>query len=314
MFRQASFQLVAALAVSVAPAWGQSSAPTPSASIGAAYPQLARAYENADEALLRTLLAPDFSFVYVAGTSESVAQYVEDWQETKSSSPARVAFASCVWPKRGRPPTRRFSLRRHFSTTRTPRWTCSEKQIAGELRNGAWALVSARTISDAVSIDGNVITSDRPGQPLTAPQRAAVAAQLKKDAWAIDTAVPGGNQRDLEPLYAAIGPARVVGLGEATHGTSEFFSLKDRIFRFLVEKMGFTVFAMETPWQSGLVIDRYVTTSEGDPHAALAGTFAVWDNQEVLDLIEWIPRTTSPAVIGPSCDSWASTCKTIPAR
>ena len=157
-----------------------------------------------------------------------------------------------------------------------------------ELRNGAWALVSARTISDAVSIDGNVITSDRPGQPLTAPQRAAVAAQLKKDAWAIDTAVPGGNQRDLEPLYAAIGPARVVGLGEATHGTSEFFSLKDRIFRFLVEKMGFTVFAMETPWQSGLVIDRYVTTSEGDPHAALAGTFAVWDNQEVLDLIEWM--------------------------
>jgi erythromycin esterase len=77
-------------------------------------------------------------------------------------------------------------------------------------------------------------------------------------------------------------------MGEATHGTSEFFSLKDRIFRLLATKMGFTVLAMETPWVGGLAVDKYVTTGQGDARAALAGTFAVWDNQEVLDLIEWM--------------------------
>jgi erythromycin esterase len=80
----------------------------------------------------------------------------------------------------------------------------------------------------------------------------------------------------------------LVGLGEATHGTSEVFSLKDRIYRMLVERMGFTVFAMEMPWLSGRAIDTYVTTGQGNARAILAGSFAVWNNQEVLDLIEWM--------------------------
>jgi hypothetical protein len=207
MFRQASFQLVAALAVSVAPAWGQSSAPTPSASIAAAYPQLAQAYENADEASLRTLLAPDFSFVYVAGTSENRAQYVEDWQETKTSSPVRVSIRVVRLAEAGSSADAEIFLTQTFQHDAHATVDVQREADRWELRNGAWALVSARTISDAVSIDGNVVTSDGPGQPLTAPQRAAVAAQLKKDAWAIDTAVPGGCDR--------AGARRRAGRGDA---------------------------------------------------------------------------------------------------
>ena len=137
-------------------------------------------------------------------------------------------------------------------------------------------------------VGGKVVTSDGPSRPLSAKQRAAVAAQLNEVAWPIDTAAPGNSLQDLDPLYDAIGPARIVAMGEATHGTSEFFSLKDRIFRLLVERMGFTVFAMETPWRDGLAVDRYVTTGQGSARAALAGLLPVWDTREVLDLIEWM--------------------------
>jgi erythromycin esterase len=45
---------------------------------------------------------------------------------------------------------------------------------------------------------------------------------------------------------------------------------------------------MEMPWTSGLAIDKYITSGQGDIRAALAKSFAVWDNQEVLELIQWM--------------------------
>ena len=50
------------------------------------------------------------------------------------------------------------------------------------------------------------------------------------------------------PLKKIIGEARIVALGEATHGTHEFFQMKHRMLEFLVEEMGFNTFAMEAAW------------------------------------------------------------------
>jgi erythromycin esterase len=86
-----------------------------------------------------------------------------------------------------------------------------------------------------------------------------------------------------------IGDARIVALGEATHGTHEFFTLKHRMVEFLVQEMGFTVFAMETNWPETERLNRYVQTGEGDPAELLAGLhFWTWNTQEVLDLVEWL--------------------------
>jgi hypothetical protein len=52
-----------------------------------------------------------------------------------------------------------------------------------------------------------------------------------------------------------IGDASVVGLGEATHGSHDFFALKHRVFRHLVEEKGFCPFALEAPWSTGLLLD-----------------------------------------------------------
>ncbi|MET9918575.1 erythromycin esterase family protein [Streptomyces sp. NPDC006435] len=95
---------------------------------------------------------------------------------------------------------------------------------------------------------------------------------------------------DLRPLERMVGDAKVVGVGEATHSSSEFFRNKHRMFEHLVEEKGFTTFSLETSWGGGLLIDAYVQTGEGDPAKIMRDTLDTpfWNNQEYLDLIRWM--------------------------
>ncbi|MFF1401917.1 erythromycin esterase family protein [Streptomyces sp. NPDC058294] len=61
------------------------------------------------------------------------------------------------------------------------------------------------------------------------------------------------------------GAARVLWLGEATHGSHDFFALKDRVFRHLVEEKGFCTCALEAPWTTGRRLDDFVVHGTGDP-------------------------------------------------
>jgi erythromycin esterase-like protein len=93
----------------------------------------------------------------------------------------------------------------------------------------------------------------------------------------------------MEPLRAIVGDARVVELGEATHGTREFFQLKHRMLEFLVTQMGFTIFSIEANMPEAYRLNDYVLTGKGDPAALLSGMyFWTWNTQEVLDMISWM--------------------------
>jgi len=121
---------------------------------------------------------------------------------------------------------------------------------------------------------------------LPAPRRlTAILRELRANVVSLRSAVPVRDDSDLEALPRSIGAARLVGMGEASHGTSEFFTIKDRIFRYLVEHMGFTVLAMEADLGDGVAIERYLATGRGNPEGHLA---TVWDNQEVLELLHWM--------------------------
>jgi len=91
------------------------------------------------------------------------------------------------------------------------------------------------------------------------------------------------------PLKQMIGNARIVALGEATHGTHEFFQMKHRMLEFLVQEMGFNTFAIEANWPEANLINDYIHTGEGNPAELLKDPyFGVWDTQEMLDMIQWM--------------------------
>jgi erythromycin esterase len=95
-------------------------------------------------------------------------------------------------------------------------------------------------------------------------------------------------QDDLEPLRQIIGKATIVALGESIHTSGGYYEMKHRLFRFLVEKMGFRAFAFESPWPNADRVGRYVETCEGTPEEALTGLFGVWQSAETRDLVQWM--------------------------
>jgi erythromycin esterase-like protein len=114
-------------------------------------------------------------------------------------------------------------------------------------------------------------------------------AWVKAHAHPLSTVEAGHGFEDLAFLEKAIGDARVVGLGEATHGTREHFQMKHRLLEFLATKMGFTVFAIEANMPESYRVDRYVSGGEGDPAALIGGMyFWTWNTEEVLDMVKWM--------------------------
>ena len=102
------------------------------------------------------------------------------------------------------------------------------------------------------------------------------------------------EQADLGPLLERIERARVVGLGEATHGTSEFYRMRTRITRALVERAGFTIVAAEADWPDAARVDAYVRAADAatspDPQWTPFSRFPtwMWRNLEVHDLVTWM--------------------------
>src|SRR5215510_14135440 len=133
----------------------------------------------------------------------------------------------------------------------------------------------------------SVTNTIEPALPqLTSTVAPEISAWLRENAIPFDTTDPNSDFADLMPLKELIGDARIVALGEATHGTHEFFEMKDRILRFLVEEMGFNTFAIESNMPEANLVNDYVQTGKGDPVALLQGLKdSTWDTQEVLDMI-----------------------------
>ncbi len=117
----------------------------------------------------------------------------------------------------------------------------------------------------------------------------AITGWFRTHAIKLETVDPSGSLADLQPLAAVIGDARIVGAGEATHGTREHSLYKHRLLRFLVTQKGFRALAFESPWPTGLALNQYVLDGHGDPgHLLRQAVFGVWHTQEVLDMVLWV--------------------------
>jgi erythromycin esterase len=118
-----------------------------------------------------------------------------------------------------------------------------------------------------------------------------------EEAWLKANAVPFATDKagkgfgDMKAFGEIVGDARIVSLGEGTHGTSEFFAMKHRLTEYLAAQKGFTHFAIEANMPEAYRVNEYVLTGRGDPAKLLSGMyFWTWDTREVLDMIEWMRR------------------------
>ena len=96
---------------------------------------------------------------------------------------------------------------------------------------------------------------------------------------------------NLESLLQRIGAARIVLLGEATHGTSEFYRMRARISRELIERKGFSFVAIEGDWPDAARIDHFVRHAEYAPSEWMAfARFPVWmwRNRDVRAFVDWL--------------------------
>ncbi|HEY9686522.1 MAG TPA: erythromycin esterase family protein [Coleofasciculaceae cyanobacterium] len=99
---------------------------------------------------------------------------------------------------------------------------------------------------------------------------------------------------DYKALMQAIGDARIVLLGEATHGTHEFYRERTLITRMLIQEKGFSAVAMEADWPDSYEVNRFVRdmSEAPTPMQALEGFKRfptwMWRNTDVVNLVSWL--------------------------
>ncbi len=108
---------------------------------------------------------------------------------------------------------------------------------------------------------------------------------------------PPADAEDFGAFFDRFGDARIVLLGEATHGTSEFYRARAAITRRLIERHGFTIIAVEADWPDAGRIDDYVRHQA--PRPRRGDVFArfptwMWRNVEVLEFADWLRAHNAP--------------------
>src|SRR5205085_773660 len=102
------------------------------------------------------------------------------------------------------------------------------------------------------------------------------------------------DRADYEPLLQSIGDRQLVLIGEASHGTHEFYRIRADLTQWLIEHKHFRSVAVEADWPDALRIHRYVQGNSTDPDADTAlSDFKrfpqwMWRNTVVVEFVEWL--------------------------
>lgn len=104
---------------------------------------------------------------------------------------------------------------------------------------------------------------------------------------------------DLQPLKHTLKRVRIVGVGEATHGTHEFFRFRHRLLIFLIREMRYRTLALETGYATAVGLDAFVRGESADVTKALAEQgLWTWDTEEMRAILNWL-RTYNAGVPAP---------------
>lgn len=119
-----------------------------------------------------------------------------------------------------------------------------------------------------------------------APSPEAIA-QLKASAKALRGWEVGGDESDLAPIAQSLQGVTLLGLGEATHGTSEFFKLKQRLVAHASQRLGFTGVAIEGGSALAEALNRHVAGQGGLAEALAREPLGWWNTEELWAFANW---------------------------
>ncbi len=112
-----------------------------------------------------------------------------------------------------------------------------------------------------------------------------------------------GDPAEYEPLLNRIGDARLVLLGEASHGTHEFYRARDEITRRLIREKGFHAVAVEADWPDASRVNTFVRGHGTDQNADEAlGSFTrfprwMWRNTDMIEFVSWLQKHNAKSEI-----------------
>lgn len=143
-------------------------------------------------------------------------------------------------------------------------------------------LVGAQGFEDSPSWNGHAARS---------PSPPASVARLVREVALPFAEIEGA---DIGPLLERIGGARLVLIGDASHGTSEFYRMRAEITKALIRRRGFQLVAVEADWPDGAVLNGWVTgrppTSGEAERTRPFQRFPtwMWRNHETLAFVDWL--------------------------
>jgi erythromycin esterase len=146
-----------------------------------------------------------------------------------------------------------------------------------------WLVIQAPGCQDHqawLEATGPALALDLKLLPQAAPASRPVHAFIRQNGVALATCEPGGDVADLERLAGLFGSARVIGLGEACHGTHQLFRLKQRIIEWLPEV---TTLALEMNLADGFRVADYLAGTGPDPWNELQAGFQSREFRELLE-------------------------------
>lgn len=166
--------------------------------------------------------------------------------------------------------------------------------IARRLAGGLALLALALGCGEAPQEVGPAVPAPPPAVPGPPGPEAAVQ-------WVRENAIPlePGDLEGALDRFGEVAPARVVAVGEATHGTHEFFEIRQKLLQRLVELHGFRQLVLEADGGSTCDLNAYVQTGTGDPVQLIDQMkFWNWRTEEFLDIVRWIRSYNSTVEAG----------------
>lgn len=170
-----------------------------------------------------------------------------------------------------------------------------------------WRIGRSEALRGRMWVDGRLIADKKIEPWQGAAGRKSLVEALRGAAIPLLPPDTEGGLSDLAGLDPLLKGARIVGLGEGSHGAHTLEALNHRLARYLVVKHGFTVIALETCWVDPSPVEHFVLTGEGDAESAVHAMYGEWATEDDVQLVLWVRehnahRGSGPPVVITSTD------------